>query len=313
MRLGFLTACMPDRSLEEIAAWAAEHRFEALEVAAWPALGDRPFTATHIDVASLSDQDADGHPRAVRPPRPDVVVAGLLRQQPPPRPDRAQGRQRPRAGLRRRRRPARLPDRRDLRRPRPDPARRRQPPPGRAGLPAAGRPRGRTGREADHRELRDGGLAPRRLPGQPGLLARAVGVDVLPRPVPELRPLAPGLDGDRPGRPPCGPMSTGSPTPRPRTSSCSPTAATATAGRARRSSGPTPGTSAGGATGFLASARSTGGGWSTPSTRAASTGCCRSSTRTRSGAGPRTRSRPGWTSPITPCGRCWWPDVEQRP
>ena len=51
MRLGFLTACMPDRSLEEIAAWAAEHRFEALEVAAWPALGDRPFTATHIDVA----------------------------------------------------------------------------------------------------------------------------------------------------------------------------------------------------------------------------------------------------------------------
>ena len=39
MRLGFLTTCMPDRSLEEIAAWAAEHRFEALEVAAWPDLG----------------------------------------------------------------------------------------------------------------------------------------------------------------------------------------------------------------------------------------------------------------------------------
>ena len=54
MKLGFLTACMPDRSLEEIAAWAAEHRFEALEVAAWPALGDRPFTATHIDVADLT-------------------------------------------------------------------------------------------------------------------------------------------------------------------------------------------------------------------------------------------------------------------
>ena len=46
MKLGFLTACLPDRSLEEIAAWAAEHRFEALEVAAWPNLGDRPFTAT---------------------------------------------------------------------------------------------------------------------------------------------------------------------------------------------------------------------------------------------------------------------------
>jgi sugar phosphate isomerase/epimerase len=59
MKLGFLTACLPDRSLEEVAAWAAEHRFEALEVAAWPALGNRPFTATHIDVADLTQQDAD--------------------------------------------------------------------------------------------------------------------------------------------------------------------------------------------------------------------------------------------------------------
>jgi len=59
MKLGFLTACLPHRSLEEIAGWAAEHRFEALEVAAWPALGDRPFTATHIDVADLTQADAD--------------------------------------------------------------------------------------------------------------------------------------------------------------------------------------------------------------------------------------------------------------
>jgi sugar phosphate isomerase/epimerase len=59
MKLGFLTACLPGRSLEEIAAWAAEHRFEALEVAAWPDLGDRPFTATHIDVANFSERDAD--------------------------------------------------------------------------------------------------------------------------------------------------------------------------------------------------------------------------------------------------------------
>src|SRR4030095_6184117 len=59
MRLGFLTACLPDRSLEEIAAWAAEHRFEALEVAAWPDLGDRPFTATHIKVERLDQAEAD--------------------------------------------------------------------------------------------------------------------------------------------------------------------------------------------------------------------------------------------------------------
>jgi sugar phosphate isomerase/epimerase len=57
MKLGFLTACLPDRSLTDIAAWAADNAFEALEVAAWPALGDRPFTASHIDVEKL---DAGG-------------------------------------------------------------------------------------------------------------------------------------------------------------------------------------------------------------------------------------------------------------
>jgi sugar phosphate isomerase/epimerase len=59
MKLGFLTACLPGQSLEEIAAWAAGNGFEALEVAAWPDLGDRPFTATHIKVEQLGDQEAD--------------------------------------------------------------------------------------------------------------------------------------------------------------------------------------------------------------------------------------------------------------
>jgi sugar phosphate isomerase/epimerase len=57
MKLGFLTACLPKRSLGDIAAWAAAPDYEALEVAAWPALGDRPFTATHLDVTSY-DRDA---------------------------------------------------------------------------------------------------------------------------------------------------------------------------------------------------------------------------------------------------------------
>jgi sugar phosphate isomerase/epimerase len=52
MKLGFLTACLPKRPLAEIAAWASGHGYEALEVAAWPALGDRPFTATHLDAES---------------------------------------------------------------------------------------------------------------------------------------------------------------------------------------------------------------------------------------------------------------------
>lgn len=59
MLLGFLTACLPNKSLAEIAAWAQRNGFEALEVAAWPALGDRPFTATHLDVDGFDASRAD--------------------------------------------------------------------------------------------------------------------------------------------------------------------------------------------------------------------------------------------------------------
>jgi sugar phosphate isomerase/epimerase len=59
MKLGFLTACLPDRTLPEIAAWAAANGYEALEVAAWPDLGARPFTATHLDAASVDARVAD--------------------------------------------------------------------------------------------------------------------------------------------------------------------------------------------------------------------------------------------------------------
>lgn len=59
MKLGFLTACLPKRSLAEICAWAAAEGYEALEVAAWPDLGDRPFTATHLAVDGFSQADAE--------------------------------------------------------------------------------------------------------------------------------------------------------------------------------------------------------------------------------------------------------------
>ncbi|CUR56745.1 Xylose isomerase domain-containing protein TIM barrel [metagenome] len=55
MKLGFLTACMPDLSLEEIVAWASGNGFAALEVAAWPDLGSRPFVAKHIDATRLDE------------------------------------------------------------------------------------------------------------------------------------------------------------------------------------------------------------------------------------------------------------------
>jgi sugar phosphate isomerase/epimerase len=59
MKLGFLTACLPGRSLEDIAAWAAGRGYQALEVAAWPDLGDRPFTATHLRAEDLGERRAD--------------------------------------------------------------------------------------------------------------------------------------------------------------------------------------------------------------------------------------------------------------
>jgi sugar phosphate isomerase/epimerase len=58
MKLGFLTACMPELSLPAITSFAQTNDFEALEVAAWPLSSrGRPFTATHIDVLSRGTFD----------------------------------------------------------------------------------------------------------------------------------------------------------------------------------------------------------------------------------------------------------------
>ncbi len=60
MKLGLLTAAFPDLTLEEVAAWAAEHGFEALEVACWPAGGGerrRYAGVAHIDVDALDPDD----------------------------------------------------------------------------------------------------------------------------------------------------------------------------------------------------------------------------------------------------------------
>jgi sugar phosphate isomerase/epimerase len=59
MKLGLLTSCMPERELPEIAAWAGSNRYEALEVAAWPAIDSRPFTASHLAVENFGPEDAE--------------------------------------------------------------------------------------------------------------------------------------------------------------------------------------------------------------------------------------------------------------
>ena len=57
MKLGFLTAPLPDLELGEIATWAAGNGFESLEIACWPRTtgSARRYAGTsHIDVADLS-------------------------------------------------------------------------------------------------------------------------------------------------------------------------------------------------------------------------------------------------------------------
>jgi sugar phosphate isomerase/epimerase len=61
MKLGFLTAPLPDMPLMAIADWAAESGFESLEIACWPPSGGvkRKYAGTsHIDVTDLSREQA---------------------------------------------------------------------------------------------------------------------------------------------------------------------------------------------------------------------------------------------------------------
>ena len=53
MKLGLLTAAFPELGLEEVARWAHENGFEALEIACWPSRGGehrRYAGVSHIDV-----------------------------------------------------------------------------------------------------------------------------------------------------------------------------------------------------------------------------------------------------------------------
>lgn len=73
MKLGLLTAAFPSLSLTEVAAWAAENGYEALEIACWPAAGAerrRYAGVCHIDVDGLDDS-------AVRDLREVVESRGL--------------------------------------------------------------------------------------------------------------------------------------------------------------------------------------------------------------------------------------------
>ena len=59
MKLGMLTACLPQLSLDAIAPWAKDAGYQALEVACWPSTGGRDFEAAHLPVGSFGESDAD--------------------------------------------------------------------------------------------------------------------------------------------------------------------------------------------------------------------------------------------------------------
>ncbi len=60
MQLGFVSAILPDLSLEEVLAYAADEGFDCVEVMCWPpGKADRRYAGvTHIDVTRLDDAEA---------------------------------------------------------------------------------------------------------------------------------------------------------------------------------------------------------------------------------------------------------------
>ncbi len=58
VKLGFLTACLPQVGMEDLVLWALEQGFQMLELAAWPLESDRDYQARQIDVANFDEDDA---------------------------------------------------------------------------------------------------------------------------------------------------------------------------------------------------------------------------------------------------------------
>ncbi len=59
MKLGFLSACLPQLTLEELVRWAARQGFQTVELAAWPVRSTRDYQARQIDAAKFTRSDAE--------------------------------------------------------------------------------------------------------------------------------------------------------------------------------------------------------------------------------------------------------------
>ncbi|MBI2619839.1 MAG: sugar phosphate isomerase/epimerase [Ignavibacteriales bacterium] len=58
MKIGFLTACLPQVPLKDLVPWASQQGFRTLELAAWPVKSTRDYQARQLDAASLNKEEA---------------------------------------------------------------------------------------------------------------------------------------------------------------------------------------------------------------------------------------------------------------
>jgi len=58
MKLGFLTACLPDLKFEDLIKWGSKEKFQMIEVACWPReKAQRKYAGvSHIDVENLTEE-----------------------------------------------------------------------------------------------------------------------------------------------------------------------------------------------------------------------------------------------------------------
>src|SRR4030081_2468226 len=77
MQLGFVSAILPELSLEEVMTFARDEGFACVELMCWPPGGaDRRFAGvTHLDVSHFTDDEAGRVRALIR--RYGVAVSGL--------------------------------------------------------------------------------------------------------------------------------------------------------------------------------------------------------------------------------------------
>jgi len=92
MKLGFVSAILPDLPLEEVLDFAAAEGFACVELMCWPkGKAERRYAGvTHIDVATLSDKEADRIKALCR--KKGVSISGLGYYPNPLAPDEAEAR-----------------------------------------------------------------------------------------------------------------------------------------------------------------------------------------------------------------------------